>query len=77
MRAGFINTSIVDYESKDNTCEISNNDFEDELSEFNIYEKIQILLFLNQYDTYITPTIPYDNKLTNSIPIPKKKQCHS
>jgi len=73
-KKGFISIGIVD-ESEDNTCEII-----DEESELNIYEKIQIILFENQF---ITPnnTSPckhtysniIDNKRTKPIAIPRKK----
>lgn len=59
---GFMNMSIVDYESKDNTCDISKNESEsdDEFPDLNIYEKIQLLLFLNQNKISSKPRpIPY------------------
>ena len=82
-KAGFMNMGIVDYESEDNTCEISENQSEsdDEFPELNIYEKIQMLLFENQFinNTYYLsdinnyPDILLNNKKTKAIPIPKKK----
>ena len=74
--------SIVDYESNDNTCVNDSDDFDDE---FNIYEKIQMLLFLNQYnreisfynkETDCSTNISLDNKKTKPIPIPNKKKYH-
>ena len=72
---GFMGMSIVDYEQKDNTCDIN---FYDKYPELNIYEKIQIILYENQFIQDSPRCVAYsnfsnDNKI-KSIPIPKKKQ---
>jgi len=74
---GFICTSIVDYERKDSTCDI--NDY-DKYPELNIYEKIQIILYENQFIQESPRCVAYsnfsnDNKI-KSIPIPKKKPSY-
>lgn len=78
-RAGFITMGIVDYEFEDNTSEKSLIDYVDEFPELNIYEKIQIILFLNKYirdispEIYSYPVLSLDDNRTKPIPIPKKK----
>ena len=81
---GFVNMSIVDSDSN-NTCENSDSDSElynsidNKYPEYNIYEKIQILIYLSQY-SYILPNINQnkdimpDNNKIKSIPIPKKRR---
>ncbi len=78
---GFVSMSIV----ASSTCENSDSDSElsnlldNKYPEYNIYEKIQILIYLSQY-SYISPNINQnkdimsDNKKTKSIPIPKKRR---
>lgn len=69
-----INIVFVDYElnKPDDTKDNSDNESEDELSELNIYEKIQVL----KYESYFynkkinIDIIDYKGK-TKSIPIPK------
>ena len=70
--------SIVDYEQKDNTCDI--NDY-DKYPELNIYEKIQIILYESQIDILQeSPKLVAYSKISNDnkiksipIPIPKYK----
>ena len=71
---GFMGMSIVDYEQKDNTCDY------DKYPELNIYEKIQIILYENQFIQESPRCVAYsnfsnDNKI-KSIPIPKKKPSY-
>ena len=73
---GFVSMSIVDYEQKDNTCDI---DDYDKYPELNIYEKIQIILYESQNEILqespkcvAYSKISNDNKI-KSIPIPKYK----
>jgi len=71
---GFMSMSIVDYEQKDNTSDLTDYD---KYPELNIYEKIQIILYESQFEILqespkrvAYSKISNDNKI-KSIPIPK------
>ena len=73
-----MNTSIVDYEVKDNTFQTIDDDFEYLFSNLNIYEKIQILILINEYvppKKNIYSDSIFDKKI-NSISIPKNNITH-
>ena len=75
----FIHTGIVDYES-DITLEENESDsesnFDDEYSDLNIYEKMQMLKLESLYDNIDKRLLisPDTIKVPNSIPIPKSKK---